>query len=216
MAALVAQFLDGGNVDDATCNLYEPGVVHAVQFSRHVESAFTYFGGQSFHLDVESLCANGPLTVGDKETNDFRVDIFWFWVPRQSCYALSLGADDVEQVEAEYLVLLRQTQNFRLAEPDKVTGRQGHHGEAISLCKSENALRLYHGGGMNGFGEAVTVVVGPAGGANGAVDKNINAVADVALADDGFAAPESHEAELRLRDNVGNVAAAHSQEQGQR
>ena len=90
------EFLHCRYAYDASGDLNKAFLMHPVQLSRDVQAAFANFASQRFHLDVQSLAANGMQAMRLEEPDDFRMNGFGNGMPGKSRDALSLCADDVQ------------------------------------------------------------------------------------------------------------------------
>lgn len=184
--------------------------MHPVQLSRDVQAAFANFASQRFHLDVQSLAANGMQAMRLEEPDDFRMNGFGNGMPGKARDALSLCADDVQEVQAKNLVLLRQPQNLAFAEFNEVACGRCCDRDAIALCEAENALGLDDRWGVDDLRETITVVVGMTHDVDLAAGENVDTIADISLANYGFVASHFYKTKPRVSHDLSYVVKAHS------
>ena len=137
-----SQAFESRKVDGATGEDDEVLLVHGVQFAREVEAALADESGQRFHFDVEYFPACGAQTVSFNKRRHFLAYGGRLWAPGMPHEFLALRANDVEQIQSENLVGLRQSQHLGFVDAHEAAWRGSGESVGKPLVQSEDVLGL--------------------------------------------------------------------------
>ena len=84
-------------------------MLHGIEFPGDIQSTFRDECSQRLHLDVKCFLSSGPHAMRLHEADDLVPDSLGMDSPGLMGDALTLRTDDVEQVQLEDHVLLRQS-----------------------------------------------------------------------------------------------------------
>lgn len=200
-------------MDFAACYVDDAFVVHLVELAAEIETALGYQPGHVFHPDVEGLGACGAQTAAFHEAHNLLSDGGCWLSPGLVTDALTLGADDVEQVEPEDFLFCNEFQYLLLVDAEDAALFKGSERLGIALRQPEEALRLDDVGSCHLFGEAITSIIGAAFHFDRATGKEIDVLAGVAFADNRFVACYFQKAEFGVCNHLVQVVVAHSLEE---
>lgn len=79
---------------------------HLVERIRYIDSLHVHFFGESGHLDTEGLFAGWSETVAFEEADDAFFQCLGRYSEESTLALLCLRGEDVELVDAEYLVVI--------------------------------------------------------------------------------------------------------------